>query len=484
MLSRIAFLMLICTLVMNPVHAQYRDAGIQVGIMGSTTYDNSDGVKNVQPGLQARLSVSGPMLPFAQWEIGGGYTELRSGHAHSILTPADVIVKLSPGGLPMLFPYAFGGIGMLNYRYDEKPLNTAPGTKRNGWVPYVPVGAGLQLRISPASALDVRGTYNQTLSPDVSPAATRTQHDRYWGVLAGMQFTAGRGDPDADHDGLLKRLEKKLGTNPRIADTDGDSLSDGEEHNAYHTDPLKRDTDGDGLGDGAEVKNYNSNPLKTDTDGDGLSDDAEVTQYQTNALKADTDVDGLSDSSEVVQYLTDPNKPDTDGDGLADGLEVNENHTNPLMMDTDGGTIADGLEVERGTNPLIGTDDMPAAAEPQVLMFELDKPVVLPGIQFEFNKAVIKPESESVLMQAFNSLNDHDEVNVEIGGYADAVGGDEANRVLSGKRAESVRQWLVNKGIAAGRMTSEGFGETRPIASNDTEEGRAANRRIEFKRTN
>jgi OOP family OmpA-OmpF porin len=162
---------------------------------------------------------------------------------------------------------------------------------------------------------------------------------------------------------------------------------------------------------------------------------------------------------------------------------VFEAHTNPLLMDTDGGTIADGLEVERGTDPLSDADDMPVAPAPQVMMFELDKPVVLPGIQFEFNKAVIKPESESILIQAYNSLNDHNEVNVEIGGYADAIGGDESNRVLSGKRAESVRQWMINKGIATGRMTSEGFGETRPIASNDTEDGRAANRRIEFKRT-
>jgi outer membrane protein OmpA-like peptidoglycan-associated protein len=117
------------------------------------------------------------------------------------------------------------------------------------------------------------------------------------------------------------------------------------------------------------------------------------------------------------------------------------------------------------------------------MVFELNKPVVLPGIQFEFNKAVIKPESESVLIQAYSSLNDHPEISVEIGGYADAIGSDVYNASLSARRAESVRQWMINKGISATRITSNGYGESGPIATNDTEEGRALNRRIEFKRT-
>jgi outer membrane protein OmpA-like peptidoglycan-associated protein len=237
------------------------------------------------------------------------------------------------------------------------------------------------------------------------------------------------------------------------------------------------------LTDGDEVLKYHTDPLLTDTDGDGLSDFAEVTQYHTNPLNKDTDGDGLSDSAEVMQYHTDPNKADTDGDGLADGLEVNKYHTDPLKMDTDGGTVPDGLEVERGTDPLSSADDMPAAPAPQVMMFELDKPVVLPGIQFEFNKAVIKPESEAVLIEAYNSLHDHADIQVEISGHADAIGSVEANQLLSQRRAESVRQWMINKGIVADRLVAVGYGKSHPIASNDTEEGRAQNRRIEFKRT-
>jgi outer membrane protein OmpA-like peptidoglycan-associated protein len=534
MFTRIALMISVCALFINPLQAQYRDSGFQIGIMGGTTYDNSDGVKNVQPGLQARFLIAGPLLPFAQWEIGVGYAELRSQNSHTIMTPGDVILKLSPGGLPWVFPYIFGGAGLLDYRYDKRPAGTA---SHNGLLPFIPMGAGLQLRISGTTQLDLRGTYNQMTSADVSPAVGSTQHDRFWGVLAGAQFRAGGGNPDKDRDGLTNRLEKQIGTNPLNADTDGDSLSDSEEYNTYHTNPLVKDTDGDGLGDGAEVKTYNTDAKKADTDGDGLSDFAEVSQYKTNPLKEDTDADGLSDNREIAETKTDPIKFDTDGDGLSDGDEVNKHKTDPLKQDTDGGTVPDGLEVERGTNPMLASDDvkkefvdtdhdglsdddeinkyrtnpkkmdsdggtisdgmevergtnpldpaddMPKAPPPQVMVFELNKPVVLPGIQFEFNKAVIKPESEAVLIQAYNSLKDHPEIEVEISGHADAIGSNEANQVLSGKRAESVRQWMINKGIAAARLTAVGYGETRPVASNDTEEGRALNRRIEFKRT-
>lgn len=527
----------ICAILLNPAQAQYRNSGFEVGILGGTAYDNSTDVEDSQPGLQGRLILAGPLLPFAQWEIGGGYTELRSRNAHSVLTPADMILKLSPGGHPGFFPYIFGGGGLLYYRYDKFPANTAPKTERNGWVPYVPVGAGVQLRVNEGTQLELRGTYSQMFSPDVSPASTRADDDSYIGVLAGVRFKAGGGNPDADGDGLSNTIEKRIGTDSHNSDTDSDSLNDGEEYNSYHTNPLKHDTDGDALGDGAEAQVHSTDALKPDTDEDGLNDYAEITLHNTNPIKLDSDDDGLSDGREISVLKTDPTKPDSDGDGLPDGEEVNNTktdpkkmdtdggtvsdgleverhsdplvasddvkkvvddsdadgltdseeinkyHTNPHKMDTDGGTIADGLEVERHTDPLKAEDDMPPAPAPQVLIFELDKPVVLPGIQFEFNKAIIKPESESVLIQAYSSLNDHQEIVVEISGHADAVGSDDYNRDLSARRAESVKQWMVNKGIAANRLTSVGYGESNPIASNDTEEGRALNRRIEFKRT-
>ena len=80
------------------------------------------------------------------------------------------------------------------------------------------------------------------------------------------------------------------------------------------------------------------------------------------------------------------------------------------------------------------------------------------------------------------SLKAWPEVRVEVGGHTDSSGPAELNRNLSQQRAESVRQYLIDAGVAPGRITAVGYGEDRPIADNSTAEGRAANRRVELKR--
>jgi outer membrane protein OmpA-like peptidoglycan-associated protein len=282
-------------------------------------------------------------------------------------------------------------------------------------------------------------------------------------------------NPDTDGDGLKDGEEvKRYKTNPLKADTDGDGLSDGDEVYKYHTDPTKFDTDGDGLSDGDEVLKYHTDPLKIDTDGDGLTDGEEVLTYHTDPLKVDTDGDGLSDWDEIKTYKTDPNNPDTDGDGLSDGDEVKKYHTDPLNRDTDGGGVDDGTEVKRGTNPLDPKDDMPP------LKLERGKAVVLEGVNFITGSANLTPESESTLGQAYQALVDNLQIQIEVAGYTDNVGGVRANQKLSQRRAEAVKAWLVKKGVAASRITTVGKGDKDPVSTNRTPEGRAKNRRIEF----
>lgn len=126
---------------------------------------------------------------------------------------------------------------------------------------------------------------------------------------------------DYDNDGLPDVQEITRGTNPLIADTDGDGLTDGAEVNIHHTNPLAADTDGDGLTDGAEVNTYHTNPLLADTDGDSLRDGAEIATG-CNPLNPDTDGDGISDGAEVLTYLTNPLDRDTDHDGYSDATEI------------------------------------------------------------------------------------------------------------------------------------------------------------------
>jgi outer membrane protein OmpA-like peptidoglycan-associated protein len=107
--------------------------------------------------------------------------------------------------------------------------------------------------------------------------------------------------------------------------------------------------------------------------------------------------------------------------------------------------------------------------------------ISLYGINFEFGKAVIKPESHPVLDSAAGILSNYPEVEVEIQGHTDNIGSDAANLTLSQKRAESVRQYLIDVHmIEPVRLIAYGFGEIKPVADNATAEGRAQNRRVDF----
>lgn len=115
------------------------------------------------------------------------------------------------------------------------------------------------------------------------------------------------------------------------------------------------------------------------------------------------------------------------------------------------------------------------------------KALVLPGVEFEFDKAAIRPESQNILDQAIRVLKETKGVTVEVGGHTDSKGSDRYNQRLSRKRAAAVREYLIAGGIAADRLVAKGYGESNPIAPNqnsdgsDNPEGRARNRRVELR---
>ena len=106
--------------------------------------------------------------------------------------------------------------------------------------------------------------------------------------------------------------------------------------------------------------------------------------------------------------------------------------------------------------------------------------IILRGITFEFNKATLKPESFPVLDSIAEILLKNPKIKVEIQGHTDNIGSEKYNLKLSQKRAEAVREYLIFKGVAPERLIAKGYGESKPIADNGTEEGRALNRRVEF----
>jgi OmpA-OmpF porin, OOP family len=106
--------------------------------------------------------------------------------------------------------------------------------------------------------------------------------------------------------------------------------------------------------------------------------------------------------------------------------------------------------------------------------------ITLEPIYFDFDKATIKPVSYPVLDEVAKVMRDGPTIVVRVEGHTDDVGSDAYNARLSERRAHSVVKYLVAKGIDPARLQAIGFGESRPIATNDTPEGRAKNRRTEF----
>ncbi len=119
-------------------------------------------------------------------------------------------------------------------------------------------------------------------------------------------------------------------------------------------------------------------------------------------------------------------------------------------------------------------------AAPAALPPATKQRIVLRGVNFDFNSSDIRPDSRPVLDQAAEILKNNPGVAVRVEGHTDSVGGAEYNQALSLRRAESVYRYLVNRGVDPERFTVEGFGKSRPIASNETETGRAQNRRVEL----
>jgi OOP family OmpA-OmpF porin len=171
---------------------------------------------------------------------------------------------------------------------------------------------------------------------------------------------------------------------------------------------------------------------------------------------------------------------DSDGDGVPDshdncpatpaGVEV-DSHGCALDSDKDG--VPDYMDQCPGTSEGVTVDSVGCPLPGQTLL-------ILENVNFDFNNAELSSGSEAILDQAVQVLKQNSGVSVDIEGHTDSRGADSYNQQLSEKRATSVKDYLVSKGVDASRLMSTGKGESSPVASNDTKEGRRKNRRVEF----
>lgn len=175
---------------------------------------------------------------------------------------------------------------------------------------------------------------------------------------------------------------------------------------------------------------------------------------------------------------------DSDGDGVPNNIdecpktpEGWEVDSVGCPLDTDSDGIVDG---EDKCPTVAGTAENGGCPE---ISFEVQEQLTLAakGIFFETGKDVIKSESFSNLDKLVAIMEKFPATKLQIEGHTDDVGDDAGNMTLSQNRANAVKRYLATKGIAESRMTATGYGETMPIADNSTEEGRALNRRVDFK---
>ncbi len=238
--------------------------------------------------------------------------------------------------------------------------------------------------------------------------------------------------------------------------------------------------------------------MPADRDGDGILDpddrcvDVPGVPEQQGCPIPDTDGDGILDPDDrcvdvpgVADYEGCP-IPDTDGDGILD--------PDDQCVDVPGVADYQGCPIPDSDRDGILDPDDDCDQEPEVLNGfedhdgcpdEIPEEIakfsgVIRGIYFDTNKDVVKPKSEVVLTQALEVLAKFPEVRVEISGHTDSRGSREHNLDLSSRRAESVRAWLIERGIDGARLSTRGAGPDEPITSNKTRSGRASNRRIEF----
>jgi len=368
----------------------------------------------------------------------------------------------------------------------------------------VGLGGGAMVQLSPWWDIRLQGRYNL----DSIGEEGIVQDDTFylWDVGIGFRYKFGADPNDSDGDGVPDNLDKCPNTPKGVS---------------VYSDGCPTDLDQDGVPDyldkcpgtpkGTVV---NASGCPADSDGDGVPDELDKCPNTPRGVMVgpdgcpiDSDGDGIPDA-----YDKCPNTPrgvivgpdgcpatDADGDGVPDFMDKCPDTPKGIAvgpdgcpLDSDGDGIPDYLDECPRSPPgakvlpngcaLTGDCRKPRPGEAvDANGCALDKNFILRGVKFEFDSDRLTEPAKLILNEVGETLKAYPAIKVDLEGHTDAVGTDAYNLGLSERRANSVKAYLSGRGIPGARMNPVGYGESRPIQTNETEEGREENRRVELK---
>jgi len=349
------------------------------------------------------------------------------------------------------------------------------------------------LRLSPGISLTPPGGFHFTLGADINLSSDtallryelnnntmrgytfNTRIEPRWRLCATMGWAGYVIPQDADQDGI-RDADDRCPNDPE--DLDGFEDMDG---------CPDEDNDQDGV---VDLKDKCPNDAE---DLDGFQDEDGCPDYDNDKDLVPDSIDQCPQTPEDLDGFEDKDgcpEHDNDQDGIPDSVD----HCPTMAEDKDGFQDNDGCpdvdndldnvpdSLDRCPNEP-GDPDNNGCPKGKAKAKEIQRGrVILRGVNFMFGSAVLTGDSYAILDRVYESLVEWPEIRIEIRGHTDSVGSALANRMLSRKRAEAVRDYLISKGIAPDRLKAEGMGEDEPIAENTTAEGRAMNRRVELHR--
>lgn len=414
-----------------------------------------------------------------------GLAKLPGISGNTVTTSLDLVFHLENiRDDAKISPYVFAGGG---YFLEEF---------KNGHV-QLPFGLGVNFRISKYAFINAQGEFRKALN------------DNRDNVQAGVGFVylLHKSDPkplppaDADMDGIPDAQDQcpaQPGPPATFGcpDQDNDGVADKDDQCPTEAGTAETkgcpDQDNDGVADKDDECPTEAGTLRgcPDTDRDGVADKDDECPTEAGTVKGcpDSDHDGVANKDDKCPREAGPADnngcpimKDSDNDGVADDKDPCPDAAGPFngCPDTDGDGLADNLDKCPNSAGPATNQGCPEVKKETKERLKF----AMKAVQFETGKIVLKPASYKVLDEIVDIMGQYPDYKLVISGHTDDVGTKENNLQLSTERAKVCYDYIVYRGVKEDRVRYTGYGESRPMVSNNSPDGREQNRRVEFELT-